>query len=217
VTIERDLAQQLLGLGPSQPVRRRQGVIDAVNTDGTVDVVLGDSGVVVPGMRYMAHYSPVAGDTVFVEFVGSDPVVTGPMAAASATPGAWRTWEPAIAQNGARTVTVTKARFTRLHQQTIVGHMQVTVTNAGTAGNVITSSLPDGLFGNTGLDLVVGSFILFRAAGTRWAGSATWSSSLAAVAFIVPNTINALGVDPSFALANGDILSMSFYFEADGV
>jgi hypothetical protein len=67
--------------GPSTLVSRRQAVVDAVNGDGTVDVDLGDATTptVVPGVSCKAWYSPTVGDVVFVEFVGSDMVVDGPL------------------------------------------------------------------------------------------------------------------------------------------
>lgn len=89
----RELAAEILvDRGPSTPVSRRQGVVDAVNTDGTVDIELAASGVVIPGVAYMAHYSPVAGDVVFVEFAGSDPVVTGRLEASNG--GTWTAFTP---------------------------------------------------------------------------------------------------------------------------
>lgn len=56
-------------------LNRRLGVVDDVNTDGTLDVEIG--GVVVPGVKRLAHYVPKTGDSVFVEFSGTDPIVVG--------------------------------------------------------------------------------------------------------------------------------------------
>lgn len=57
-------------------VRRRQGVVDAVNVSPpTIDVTLG--GLLIPGLSYLGSYAPVIGDVVVVDLNGSDPLVIG--------------------------------------------------------------------------------------------------------------------------------------------
>lgn len=75
--VERALARAVTPQAREGVVERRQGVIDAVNAGGTVDVEVGE--VVIPGVRYKAWYNPAVGDTVFVEVVGTDFVVDGPL------------------------------------------------------------------------------------------------------------------------------------------
>lgn len=75
--VERALARQVAPKVREGVVERRQGVVDAVNTDGTVDVTVG--GVIVPGVRCKAWYGPAPDDVVFVDVVGTDFVVDGPV------------------------------------------------------------------------------------------------------------------------------------------
>lgn len=74
------VAKSLLPSTPSQLVGRRRGVVIAVNASPpSVDVALGTT--TLPGVRYLASYAPVAGDNVFVDFTGPDPLVLGETAA----------------------------------------------------------------------------------------------------------------------------------------
>lgn len=198
----------------SDRLRLHKGTVTAIDW-ATLTLTATVRGQPHDGLKFLTPYVPVVDDEIYVQrTVDGDRVVLGSVTTTSS--GAWTDWVPTVVQNGVRGINIKTARVKRLDPVTITGHMQVSITNAGAAGSLITSSLPDFPAGNTGLDLVIGSFILFRTTGTRWAGSATWASSLGAVAFIVPNTINALGVDPGFALANGDLLSFSFLLETDG-
>jgi hypothetical protein len=55
------------GLALPAGVRRRQAVVAAVNTDGTLDLHLGgDTSVVVPARRLDSYTLPITGDTVWV-------------------------------------------------------------------------------------------------------------------------------------------------------
>lgn len=60
-----------------RPVLRRWGTIAVVNATGTYDVELGESGVVIPAVRALGYGAFVAGETVVVEFAGSDPLIMG--------------------------------------------------------------------------------------------------------------------------------------------
>lgn len=58
-----------------KPMRHRSGVVDAVNSDGTVDVIM--SGLVIPGLSVLAGASVSVGDTVQIAVWPGDMLVLG--------------------------------------------------------------------------------------------------------------------------------------------
>jgi len=130
---------------------------------------------------------------------------------------AWTSYTPVIEQVSARTATVTNGRYVQIGKVIrVTGTM--TITQAGTAGNVITISLPVALTSRlTASDHAVGSFFYNRTTGTRYAGTAiiavgfTGSSKIAFVSGSAATSL--LGIDPSFATANGDIVSFCVEYE----
>lgn len=74
----RELAGELAGDGVAR-LRRRQAVVQSVQT-GSVTIRLGASTVDITGVRYLASYSPVAGDTVWVLVDGPDLLIFGRVA-----------------------------------------------------------------------------------------------------------------------------------------
>lgn len=66
--------------GSDNPLRFRQGEIVAVNSDWTVDVTIGGSETVVPGVRHLSAYPPYVGDGVWIATDGRDLFVMGPLA-----------------------------------------------------------------------------------------------------------------------------------------
>lgn len=69
--IRRELTPDPFTQGPFQ-----WGVVHAVHTGpNTVDLLLDGGATVTPGVRYLASYTPAAGDVVLVSRMGSDRVV----------------------------------------------------------------------------------------------------------------------------------------------
>lgn len=66
----------------SRMIVRRRGEVVAVNVGppASVDITIGGSDVTVPGVRYMASYSPTVADIVWVDLIGDDPLVIGKQA-----------------------------------------------------------------------------------------------------------------------------------------
>lgn len=64
---------------------RRQGSIVAASTGNPRTVDVSVSGLTILGVRYLASYSPVVGDVVFIDFNGPDPMVIGVLAGANAS------------------------------------------------------------------------------------------------------------------------------------
>lgn len=59
-----------------RPVLRRWGAVSTVNSDGTYDVALSASGVVLPAVRAQVG-AYVVGEIVTVEFAHTDPLIAG--------------------------------------------------------------------------------------------------------------------------------------------
>lgn len=78
----RGIAEALAGTRGATAVKRRWGMISAVNTDDTVDVDL--AGVVIPRVRRSAYYTPTVGERVWLDVVGTDVVVVSPTAPSAA-------------------------------------------------------------------------------------------------------------------------------------
>ena len=125
---------------------------------------------------------------------------------------AWTSWTPTVSQAGARTITNTQSRYLKVGEM-VNAYATVTITNAGTAGQVIVCSLPESpAFTAT---VLVGHFWYVRTTGIRYVGGAFWDNTSQA-AFLQSNGVNSavLGTDPNFATANGDLLRIQFTYEA---
>lgn len=127
------------------------------------------------------------------------------------------TWTPSLDQNGARTKTVNRAAYTKIGQF-LFGLVTMTITQAGSAGNAIFTDLPTGTTNRpsasgAGSD-TIGTFLYIASGGQRYSGSALWDSNNGRVYFISTGAtgFGALGSSPSFATANGDILSYNFFY-----
>lgn len=61
----------------SVPVSRRWAEIVTVNSTGTYDIELAQSGVTIPAVRALGYGTFFAGEVVVVDFTGSDPLIMG--------------------------------------------------------------------------------------------------------------------------------------------
>lgn len=66
-------------------VQRRWATVDAVNADGTVDIII--DGLLKQKVLYDASYAPSTGEVVFIDVVGPDVVVMGTVAPSLLNPG----------------------------------------------------------------------------------------------------------------------------------
>jgi hypothetical protein len=127
------------------------------------------------------------------------------------------TWTPTLDQNGARTKTVNRAAYTKIGNF-LFGLVTMSITQTGSAGNAISSDLPSGTdnrpsASGSGLDNI-GVFTYFTASGTRYSGSVVWDSNNVKLIFMSTGAtgFGALGSSPSFATANGDVITYNFFY-----
>lgn len=67
--------------GQRQPLRLRQGTVDAVNLDGTVDVTIAGSTTIVAGVKCFDSVSPSAGHGIWLLTDGVDLIGIGTIGA----------------------------------------------------------------------------------------------------------------------------------------
>ncbi len=67
--------------GQRQPLRLRQGTVDAVNLDGTIDVTIGGSTSVIASVRCFDSVNPVEGYGVWLLTDGVDLIAIGTIGA----------------------------------------------------------------------------------------------------------------------------------------
>ena len=130
---------------------------------------------------------------------------------------AWTSYTPVVEQVSTRTSTVINARYQTIGKRIIV-NASLTITQAGTTGNHIAVSLPTALTSRiTTGDHPVGTFIYYRTAGTRYAGTAIIARGFTGDSKLVfisgQAATNLVGIDPGFATANGDTFAFSVQYE----
>jgi hypothetical protein len=127
--------------------------------------------------------------------------------------GTWDTYSPTLAQNGTRTCTVNYASYVVINKFCQV-NLDLTCTTSGSAANVITVSLPftaatnqdqlslgGGIFyDDSATDVILVTPVIDSTTTVRMMSDATTSRT------------GGLGASPSLALANGDVISLSFQF-----
>lgn len=119
-------------------------------------------------------------------------------------------YTPVVAQNGTRTATVTYAKYQRIGNRIYV-QVLLTITQAGTANNIISVSLPENLTPNNN-ELTIGSF-MYKDTGTAFYAGVVNSLAPGTVAFTVHNAGAFLGESPNFATANNDVISFTAAYE----
>ena len=127
--------------------------------------------------------------------------------------GAWTSWTPTITQSVNVTFTNTRSRFAR-YGRTIVATVNLAVTGTGTAGNIVTISLPVTAAASA---TIGGSGVLIDSSASLNYGGLVELSSTTAFAFIpsATNGVNYLGVTGfTAALASGDIIRAIVTYEA---
>lgn len=125
--------------------------------------------------------------------------------------GAWTDYTPTLSQNGTVTKTVTYCRYRR-YGRTVVYQGYIVATAAGTAGQVISVSLP--VTAAIASFHPVGTFYFYDAStATNYAGTSL-NRSTTSLGFLV-NQAGEVGNNPSFALAADDQIKWEVVYEAD--
>jgi hypothetical protein len=123
----------------------------------------------------------------------------------------WQDWTPTVDQNGAVAATVDAARYIAVFN---VIHIiaKLTITGTGTAGNdIIVGSVPINI-GNVTGNYIIGSGMILDTGTTRYTCSVE-VATVTTLKFIGYNNSGRIGTTPSFALANGDVISFTCTYE----
>lgn len=125
--------------------------------------------------------------------------------------GRWQTWTPTVTQSVAVTVTVTFARYV-VRDNTVILRASLAVTGAGTIANaVVIGGLPAALAPVSAAG-VAGIIRIFDSGTAFYVGSMEFLNSTSFQGFAHLET-DAIGIDPSFALASGDTISFEAAYE----
>ncbi len=122
---------------------------------------------------------------------------------------AWTSYTPTLTQSGAVTKTVNYAKYIQMGK-TVIVHLAVTCTGAGTAANAITVGLPVA----ASSVYVTGSFWYLDAGTTVYAGTVYGDTSTTSVHLFSTNNPNPFGVAPAVTAAVGDVITMQITYEA---
>jgi len=128
--------------------------------------------------------------------------------------GLWTSYTPVVTQNGARTVTVNYAEYSQINKLCFV-NLDLSLTNAGTTANLVTVSLPVN-FSSSVVRRVAGSGLLYDLSATDVILLTAIYNSASTVRLLTETTTDSasgLGVNPAFALASGDVISLSLVYE----
>lgn len=131
-------------------------------------------------------------------------------------PGAWTAYTPTLTQSGSVSKTVTYARYMKIGRAVFV-QVFLTLTGSGTAANGVTISLPfTAVNGGANPQECGTGFIFDTSAGAGYPGQAIIHPTTSTVAFrAASNPVQILGVAGfTAALASGDTVSMSVFYEA---
>lgn len=124
--------------------------------------------------------------------------------------GVWTSYTPTLDQNGTRTATINYAEYCQINK-IVFCNVDLTCTTTGSAGNAISVTLPvTGVASNAGF----GSGIFYDSSATdvRIVDVGAGGSSVSFRAN--DSTNNVVGVTPSVALGNNDVISFSIVYEA---
>jgi hypothetical protein len=119
--------------------------------------------------------------------------------------GTPQTWTPTVTQSGSVTATINEARFIR-QGRAVDAWFNITATASGTAGNVVTVSLPVAYDGHATF-VNMGAGIVFDSSTTTRYMCSLEATSTTTISFVHDASGNsAWGVLPNLAIANGDVL-----------
>jgi hypothetical protein len=116
----------------------------------------------------------------------------------------WRNWTPTITQSGSVAVTVTRARYCIVERIATV-QFKLSVTGSGTAGNgIVIGGQPTEML-SAATEVTIGTALILDAGTAYYQGSVrvVGTNNWQAFAHL---EAGAIGADPSFALAAGDVI-----------
>jgi hypothetical protein len=128
--------------------------------------------------------------------------------------GAWESYTPVLTQNGARTATVNYSKYVLINTLVIV-NVDLTCTDTGSAGNIISVSTPLTAVAGTGR----GSGFFFDSSANDIVLLSSLVQTTTTFSFFAEASTSAvlgqgLGNNPSVALGNNDVISFSIVYQA---
>jgi hypothetical protein len=130
--------------------------------------------------------------------------------------GVWTDWTPTVTQLVSVAVTVTEAKY-KVKDSDVRIYCQLAVTGTGTAGNTIAiAGWPSAITPNPAPNnWPLGSAVIVDTGTAEYEGiPVIRSGSIIAIASPASNTF--VGVNPNFALANGDFIELNMYWKVQG-
>ena len=128
---------------------------------------------------------------------------------------AWTDFSPTFSQGATITYTKRRTRYLQIGKL-VIAQVSVDFTSAGTAGNVLSMTLPVTVVSVSNWNLV-GSFLFYDlSVPSRYTGNLLlFDSSSAFLQHGGTTTNGALGTNPVVTVANGDQFSCSLMYEAN--
>jgi hypothetical protein len=166
------------GLALPAGVRRRQAVVAAVNTDGTLDLHLGgDTSVVVPARRLDSYTGATVADTVWVLVEGPDLLVLGRVAREAPTHAFGLDQGQRSTSSTAYTHVATLAEIVRVGRSGVL-RVSITVTSRTNAVGAFAYTSPHITNADTGAVYFEADDVRSaQAQGDRWI-TMTWAHPL---------------------------------------
>ena len=125
--------------------------------------------------------------------------------------GAWTSFTPTLTQGATVSKTVTNGAYTKIGR-TVIGVVSLSITSAGTAGQILRVGLPVASASASG---AVGSAWFFDAStNTRYVLSGARATVNDVWFLHDTSAANLFGAVPAVTLANGDLFDFHFSYEA---
>jgi len=120
----------------------------------------------------------------------------------------WQTWTPAITQSVAVTSTIQEATYKISNSNEVTAVFKITATSAGVAANIVSVSLPITAAWSADYTSIGSAQIIDASTTTGYVSVAVLATTgLIRFASYYGTGANYWGINPSIALANGDIIS----------
>lgn len=171
-------------------------------------------------LKLRANYVSTAFGTLLLECDGTNWIEvtrnpTGPLTVLASELPLATTWTlTSITQSVNVTFTTGYARIATFGK---TAHVQAywTLTGVGTAGNAIALTVPAALTPAAAYasGSCLGSYHYLRGAGPVWSGTVDVTGTSTVWFLVAGGGLNFIGLSPSFATANGDILSINAVYE----
>lgn len=125
----------------------------------------------------------------------------------------WQSWTPVLTQGGAVTSTIQEATYKISNSNEVTAVFKITATSAGVAANVVNVSLPITAAWSADYTSIGSAQIIDTSATAGYVSVAVLATTgLIRFASYYSTGANYWGVNPSIALANGDIISATVIY-----